>query len=261
MSVAPEAVFRLEGRRAYPSAAAGGPWDPHMQHGAAPAALVAHAAERSGTAEAKQVARLTMEFVRPVPVGELDVEAEVVRDGRKVQLVEIRLRASGAEVVRARALKVRPASGLEHATALAAQPIPNFEDARPLEVSPGAESAFIGGVSMRLAEGSRLEPGWGKIWFRLDRELIAGQRPTPLQRAAATADFCNGTSAALDPSEWTFINADLSLSLARMPIGEWILLDAETWLGPDGVAVAVASLADMHGYFARATQSLVIDRR
>jgi hypothetical protein len=80
-------------------------------------------------------------------------------------------------------------------------------------------------------------------------------------RAVVAADFCNGTSAALDFREWTFINADLTVSFAREPSGEWILLDAESWIGPDGAGLATARLADAHGYFGRAVQSLVIEKR
>ena len=45
------------------------------------------------------------------------------------------------------------------------------------------------------------------------------------------------------------------------PVGEWILLDAESWIGPDGAGLAMARLADERGYFGRAVQSLVIEKR
>ncbi len=80
-------------------------------------------------------------------------------------------------------------------------------------------------------------------------------------RAAIAADFCNGVSTVLDFSEWTFPNADVTLSLARMPMGEWILVAAETWLGPDGAGIAHAKLGDVDGYFGQATQSLLIEHR
>jgi hypothetical protein len=75
------------------------------------------------------------------------------------------------------------------------------------------------------------------------------------------ADFCNGTSPALDFREWTFINADLTVSMAREPVGEWILLDAECWIGPDGAGLSIARIADSGGYFGRAAQSLVVEKR
>ena len=80
-------------------------------------------------------------------------------------------------------------------------------------------------------------------------------------RAVVAADFCNGTAAVLDFREWTFVNADLTVNFARQPVGAWILLDAESWMGPDGAGLATARLADEHGYFGRAIQSLVIDKR
>jgi hypothetical protein len=49
--------------------------------------------------------------------------------------------------------------------------------------------------------------------------------------------------------------------MVREPIGEWVLLDADCWIGPDGAGLAMARLADSKGYFGRAAQSLVVERR
>ena len=49
----------------------------------------------------------------------------------------------------------------------------------------------------------------------------------------------------LDFREWTFLNADLTVNFSREPVGDWILLDAETWIGPDGAGLAMARLADI----------------
>lgn len=46
-----------------------------------------------------------------------------------------------------------------------------------------------------------------------------------------------------------------------MPVGEWLLLDAQTWLGDRGAGVAFAKLGDERGYFGRAIHSLVIEKR
>ena len=82
-----------------------------------------------------------------------------------------------------------------------------------------------------------------------------------MMAGAIAADFCNGASAVLDFRHWTFINGDLTISLARDPVDDWILLDAETWIGPAGAGIAAARLADERGYFGRAAQSLVIEKR
>src|SRR5207302_4136805 len=83
------------------------PWDATAQHGGAPAALLMRAFERMPAADGLALARITYEFLRPVPIGELHVETEVARPGRRVQLLEGSIRTSdGTEVVRARALQV-----------------------------------------------------------------------------------------------------------------------------------------------------------
>ena len=65
----------------------------------------------------------------------------------------------------------------------------------------------------------------------------------------------------LDFRDWTFLNADLTVNFSREPVGDWILVDAESRIGADGAGLAMARLADAHGYFGRAVQSLVIERR
>ena len=114
---------------------------------------------------------------------------------------------------------------------------------------------------MRAARGRFGVPGPGAIWYRVDRPLVEGSPVSQAMRAVVAADFCNGTSAVLDFREWTFINADLTVNFARQPLGAWILLDAESWIGPDGAGIATARLADERGYFGRAVQSLVIEKR
>jgi hypothetical protein len=44
-------------------------------------------------------------------------------------------------------------------------------------------------------------------------------------------------------------------------VGDWVLLDAETWAGPDSIGIAAAQLADRDGYFGRAVQSVLFEKR
>ena len=59
-----EPVFRRDGEAFVPTVHSRGPWDPGAQHGGAPAALLAEAVRARGM----HVARLTYDFVGPVPV-------------------------------------------------------------------------------------------------------------------------------------------------------------------------------------------------
>jgi hypothetical protein len=233
-----------------------------MQHGGAAASLVAWAAERIASREPMQVARLTVDLLRPVPIAPLHIKSEVVREGRKIQVCAISLLAEDVEVARASVLKVRSAD-VKLPPQVADDPIdvPGPDQGAQPQGLIGGGDAFIHGLSLRVVQGAFGEVGPAAVWFRADRPIVLGSQISPVMRAALTGDFCNGVSSLLDFRRWTFINADLTISLARMPIGEWILLDARTWLGNQGSGIAFARLGDRHGYFGRAVQSMVIEER
>src|SRR5689334_337633 len=102
-----EAIYRVEGAKIETSAFAGGPWDPKLQHGSAPSSLICWAVERLPSPVPMRVARLTIDLMRPVPVAPLSLETEVLREGKKIQLVGVRLLSEGKDVVRATALRIR----------------------------------------------------------------------------------------------------------------------------------------------------------
>src|ERR1700709_2619245 len=102
-----DAIFRVDGKDVVTSPNAAGPWDPSMQHGSPPAALVVWAAEKIPTPVPMRVARVTVDLMRPVPVAPLSIESEVLREGRKIQLCAVRLSANGVVVVAATILKIK----------------------------------------------------------------------------------------------------------------------------------------------------------
>ena len=253
------------GDRWLPDEATRGPWDPAAQHGGAAAALVGGLIERVDPGrEAMRVVRLTVELVRPVPLTELRSEVEVVRGGKRVQLVAARLFAGDDLVVRALGLRLRrDATSLAPAGEPEPAPAGPPEAARELRlehVQPGQAMFGHEGVDLRYERGD-----WGSgpafTWIALRMPVIAGEEPSPLQRALAAADFGNGVSAVLDWDRWAFVNPDLTVYLERDPVGSWIGLDARTRLGADGTAVAESALYDERGRFGRAVQALLVQPR
>ena len=97
-----------------------------------------------------------------------------------------------------------------------------------------------------------------EAWFRWIPAGSTGPSDTEIEAAIAARQAARK---AKDFKEWIFINGDLTLSLAREPVGDWILLDAETWAGPDSIGIAAARLADHEGYFGRAVQSVLFEKR
>jgi hypothetical protein len=256
-----EAIYRVQGSRAETSAHAGGPWDPGMQHGAAPSSLICWAVERLPSPVPMRVARLTVDLMRPVPVAPLEIATEVLREGRKIQLVAVRLLAEGKEVVRATALRIRIGdTPLPESATSPALDLPPPEQGKAPDFFAG-RTPFLSGIEMTLIRGGFRTPGPASVWYRASRPIVEGAAISPLMRAAIASDFCNGTSSVLDFRDWTFINADLTISLARDPVGDWVLLDAETWAGPQMMGLAMARLADRDGYFGRAVQSVLFEKR
>lgn len=260
-----EALFKIEGTAIETRRHAGGPWDPSMQHGGAASSLVVWIAEEMQTRVPMQIARVTVDLLKPVPVGPLTFEREVVREGKKIQLCGIKLLSKGSEVLRASVLKIRAEEQPipPEAMALAAEPldVPLPENCPKPDDIGEHPVPFLTGLETRGARGSFRTPGPSSVWYRAIRPVVEGFDISPIMRAAITGDFCNGSASVLDFTKWTFINADLSLNFARPPVGEWIMLDAKTWLGPDGQAIAFARLGDRTGYFGRAIQSIVIEPR
>ncbi|HEY5317219.1 MAG TPA: thioesterase family protein [Solirubrobacteraceae bacterium] len=243
-----------------------GPWDPQAQHGGAPAALLVRAFERQPGGEKLILARVTYELLRPVPLGTLEVHAEVVRPGRRVQLLEGSLRtADGLEVLRARALKVQradpvPAGAMDGdaETAPGAGPDDGRRIAFP---SQGGRMFATDAMDIRFLSGSFLELGPATAWFRLRHPLVAGEDPSPLQRLAAAADFGNGISSVLPWDGYVFINPDLTIYLERAPVGEWFLLESQTMIGREGIGLSESLIYDKLGRVARATQALLVSTR
>src|ERR1700759_25023 len=256
-----QAIFRVDGGRVEVGPNAAGPWAPRMQHGSAPAGLVVWAAEKLPTPAPMRVARVTVDLTRPVPLKTLAIETEVLREGRKIQLCAVRVRADGVLTVSATVLRVKlqtddvPPDAGGPAVSL---PGPDQSPEDPAQFS---NSPFVTGMQLRAARGTFGVRGPGAIWYRVQRPFVEGTAVSQAMRAVIAADFCNGTSAALDFRDWTFLNADLTVSMTREPIGEWVLLDAENWVGPEGAGLAMARLADTSGYFGRCVQSLVIEKR
>lgn len=253
-------VFEGSDGRFVATKLARGPWDPNAQHGGAPAALIMRAFEGLPAPDGLSLARITYEFVRPAPIGPIEVRASVVRPGKRVQLLEALMLADGVEVVRARGLRILRAQAGGSLVDGASRP-PGPEHGRPAELVPPFRPMFTpDSVEIRFVAGS-----WGAgpctAWFRLRRPLVSGETPSGLQHLAAAGDFGNGISAALSWDEYLFINPDLTLYVEREPVGEWICLDSQTRIAEDGIGIAESVLFDERGRVGRATQALLVAPR
>jgi hypothetical protein len=258
----PDALFVPDGPGVYmPTEHTRGPWDPHAQHGGPPSALLAHCIERVEAPLPMEIARITVELMRPVPVERpLRVRTRVVRPGRKVQVVEAMLLAGDVEVCQAQALRIRreEVDLRTGGTEVVAQPPP--PETGRLQPGVGGELAFgVSGVELRFVRGVFLELGPATVWIRLQHPVVLGEEPSGVERACAAADFGNGVSSIYEWGRTVFINPDLTVHLGRTPVGEWICLEAVTHPGTHGRAMAESRLFDRDGWVGHSLQSLLIE--
>jgi hypothetical protein len=235
-----------------------GPWMPEHQHAGPPAALLGRALEQVSPRQDMPFARLTFDILGPVPVGEVEVEASVLRAGRSVELLGATLHAGGRPAVVARGWRTLASSAPAAGEDPEPPPIPDT----PPEPPPMLDGFGYGAaVELRFAAG-----GWGKsgpatAWTRLRVPVVAGEEPTGLQRVLAVADSGNGISAVLPWEQWLFINPELTVHLRREARGEWICLDAATTVAPGGVGLARSVLSDADGVVGHGAQSLLVAPR
>jgi hypothetical protein len=258
-----EAVFLARDGRFVATQLARGPWDPNAQHGGAPAALLMRAFEQLPAAAGLSISRVTYEFLRPVPIGELEVNAEVVRPGRRVQLLEASVSVPGGlEVVRARALQVHRADPRAPVTAPLGPTPPGPEHGRDNDFVPPHRPMFSpDAIEVRFIDGTFNGAGPSTAWFRLRAAMVAGEPTSQLQLLAAAGDFGNGIGAALPWDKYVFINPDLTLYVERPPLGDWICLQSRTIIAPHGIATAESVLYDLSGRVGTAMQALLIAPR
>ena len=237
-----------------------GPWSPDAQHGGPPAALLGRAVERAG-GEGMFVARCTFDILGPVPIAPLDVEARVVRPGKKVQLVEATLSADGKPVMRVASWLIRT-QDLEFDTPpIPDSPPPGPEEGEAMDAFNDWEASYVKSMDWLFVDGAFFEHGPATAWFRMRMPLVQGEKPTPLQRVLCAADSASGISTAIDFNKWIYINTDLTVYLHRMPVGEWICLQAQTTPELHGVGFTNSLIRDVDGPIGRSGQSLYIAPR
>jgi len=253
------ALFHPDGNAYVPTGLTEGPWDPNAQFGGSPAALLATLVEQVPTLAVMQVARFTVDLLRPVPLQPLVADVRVVREGKKIQVVAASLLADSTEVARSTALRLRlvDLGDRELPTGAADNPLPSLPRATDDEPFPeGRQPGSRRAVEYWLEEkgGYYSDPAW----VRLRADVIAGQPATPLARLAYVADLASGIGVGRDlPVRG--INADLAINVVRYPRDEWLCLGGRGWISRHGIGQVQATLSDTEGLAATVSMARLVD--
>lgn len=254
-----DALYTFDGEQYVATELTRGPWDDRHQHGGPPSALLGRALDRLPGDFA--LARITIELLRPVPLGALRVAATIAKDGRSVQRVEAVLSADGAELCRASGVRIR-----RHALDLpAADPGPAVPP--PDSVPSTTFSFFRAEIAYHRAVEARFVRGaWGDrdivAWFRPRVALVAGEGEMgPVERVLVLADAQSGLCPPLDPLRYSFVNPDLTVYFERPVEGTWVGFATRAAAHPHGVGFAETSLFDARGTCGRSAQVMVVAAR
>ncbi|WP_132878103.1 thioesterase family protein [Tamaricihabitans halophyticus] len=238
-----------------------GPWSVGHQHLGPPSALLARALEHCPADREMQLSRITIEILGPVPVAPLHVRAQIARPGKSVEQLTASLESERGVVATASAWRMLSGDTTAQLAGAVEPLTPSAEFGQQLPRPAGWLGGYLDAMEWRSIDGALDVPGPAKIWLRQRVPLVTGEQPSGLQRLLAVADSGNGASSRLKPTEWYFINTELTVHIQREPTGEWIGLDANTIIGPNGVGTAVSVLHDHHGQVANGAQSLLIRPR
>ena len=264
MSAAPfyyEPVDRAALRFA-PTAATSSPWDDEAQHGGPPTALLAHCIGVAHPRPDTIVARVSTDFLGPIPKRVLEVHTRVLRAGKRVELSEASLvdPRDGRIAVVLRAWRIRTAE-LALPVLPPADAVPPLPPEQPQRYLPGLTSWGYGeATEWRFVTGGLDALGRADVWTRVRVPLVAGVPLDPLARTLIVADSTNGISVELPIDSFLSIPPGLTVTLGRYPAGDWVFLGARSLIF-GGSGIAEARLGDPAGVFGAATQPLLIDPR
>jgi len=266
----PVALFdRIDESKFVPTDHCLGPWTADLLHGGPVGALLAHQLLASATEGEWFPARFTLDLMRPISMAPVEITSTILRAGRRAQLVGAEWRNGGTTAARA-TLQLIAASEAAVADdnpakhwARSAKPTPPESAPRAWPYLPTGGNSFQStSVEHRAREGAlRARKGADSDWICVLCDLLLDTPLAPFERVICAADFGNGVSASLPFEEYMFLNADLTVHTFRLPVDEWVLIDAITHMGDRGIGLAESALYDREGLLGRACQSLVVSRR
>ena len=255
-----DAFFHRDGDVLVGNDAARGPWDEAACHAGPVTGAIVGAAE--AVIEGKQLARVTANYLRPVPVAGFRLKAEVQRDGRTTALVTVALTDAGDRVcATTECLFIATTPAQVPSATLAG---PTFEESvpgefpvrKPLHDRPG----FRDFIDIRYPPGEDGDPGPTTLWMRAP-PIIAGEATSAFQSLCPLADCGNGISRNTELSDATCINADLTIQVSRLPQSEWLAARSISFWEQNGVGLSHSLLFDTRGPIGAALQSLVVRAR
>lgn len=218
-------------------------WGDDHLNGPAVVGLAARALEAACGDPDFQPGRLTVDLFRAARGVPTTVRVRTLRDGRRVRNAECDVVQGGQAVAHAILVQYRRS---------APPPGELWTAARPAIPMPAADDSALTYVASEDGDWSRSPAAHQntsrKISYTKSISVLAGESNSPFVRAAMAAE---GTSLVtnLGTKGIGYINGDLTVALSRVPVGDWVGVQADSHWAADGVAVGTSTLFDVDGPF------------
>ncbi|HEY0905466.1 MAG TPA: acyl-CoA thioesterase domain-containing protein [Marmoricola sp.] len=257
------ALFRADGDLLVPQDIARSLWREDQMHGVATSGALARELERSVAEIGRddlRPARYTVDLFRAPRMSACRVRSSVVREGKRLCLVDAVLEQDGVAVARAGAIFLAPSEDPSGAV-WSSDRVPTPP---PLELAAVSEEP-------RVPMFSSDAVGWSQVFaehqnssrkqtWQTALPIVLGEKPSPFQSVAGVAD---STSMVMNWGDAgvEFINTDINLSLSRLPVSMEIGLSARERFAHDGIAVGTAVVFDRHGPIGTSTVTSLANAR
>jgi Thioesterase-like superfamily len=234
-------------------------WNPSIQHGSPPLALLTNAIEELLADTPLRIGRLTLDILGAIPVSPVRVRAWVERPGKRIRLLAAEMTPAGDDA-RAVARVTAWALASSDTSDVASDRYPTLAEgpAQPLPRDWWNLTHYLGSVDWRRQPD---EPTAAVYWLSPRARLVDDDDPTPLEKLALIVDSSNGVGSVLDFRRFIFLNTDTTVHLHRLPTGSDFALRARGSIGPDGIGVTTAEIFDRTGFVGVCAQTLLVQRR
>jgi hypothetical protein len=250
--------FTRDGAHYVPTPASRGPWDANSLHGRVIIGLLGHEIERVYGDLEFTPARLTVDMYRLPDLSPVEVTTRVVREGRRIKVVDAEFISGGVSAGRATCQFLRRTE----APTGTVWKQPDWDAPKPADIDPPTDPrAGMGGMwAMRPISGAFGTIGQKRTWMSEVRELVEGAPLTPFVRVAVAADFASPFAHAGDKG-LEYINSDVTVYLHRALRGEWLGFEVVSHGATDGVAVGDCFLYDEDGWIGSASCCALAQKR
>jgi hypothetical protein len=255
-------LFEADGDSLVPTGIARSMWSDNQMHGVAISGALSRAIEHcvdDAGRDDLRPARMTVDLFRPATMDPCLVTTEIVRQGRRICLVDALLTQDGQRVARASAIFLKPSSSAKgDVWAPTERPSPPPEDVAPVSSEPRVPY-FHSDAGWTQTFGDH-QDGSRKASWNTGIPVVSGEEVTPFQAVAAMADgaslVTNWGSEGVE-----YINTDITLTLARQPQGVEVGLAAVDRVEHDGIAVGTATVFDRAGVLGTAVVTSLVNAR